>query len=144
MSGEDRRAEGPAPAPSRGEGAGTSSEALDVEVERELVRMRTQPDRVNFVLPLVVDPGFDQVRSEHVALQQEIVVLLEIVENDIEGARKLLDLLGLGRRQLVEVLVHRLPRVDLVGDAVETRHDARGERQVRIAGRVRRPELNAL
>src|SRR6185295_17890116 len=101
--------------------------ALDVVVERELVRMRTQPNRIDLILPLVLDPGLDQVRGEHVALEEELVVLLEVVEHDVERAGKLLDLLLLGGRQLVQILVHRLARIDLVRDAVETRHDARGE-----------------
>src|SRR6059036_1781317 len=96
----------------------------NIEVERELPRMRTQPHRVDLVLALVVDPRLDHVRREDVALQQPVVALLEVVEHDVERAGQLLDLLRLGRRQLVEVLVHRLARIDLVGDAIEPGHDA--------------------
>src|SRR5262245_26159252 len=46
----------------------------DVEVQGELVGVRTQPDRIHFVLALVVDPRLDEVRGEHVALQQELVI----------------------------------------------------------------------
>src|SRR2546422_776174 len=77
----------------------------NVEVQGELVGMRAQPDGIDLVLPLVVDPGLDDVGREDVALEQPVVRLLQIVEHDVERARHLLDLLRLGRRQLVEVLV---------------------------------------
>src|SRR4029450_13120886 len=63
---------------------GMIAEKLDVEVQRELVRVRPQPDRVDLVLPLVLEPGLDEVGSEDVALQQEVVVLLQVVEHDVE------------------------------------------------------------
>src|SRR6266480_7915633 len=75
--------------------------ALDIEVQRELPRVRTEPHRVHLVLALVVDPRFDHVRREDVALQQPVVGFLEVVEHDAEVAGKLLDLLRLGRWQLV-------------------------------------------
>src|SRR6267142_6961321 len=53
--------------------------ALDVVVEGELVRMRPQAHGIHLVLPLVVDPGLDEIRREDVALEEEVVVLLEIV-----------------------------------------------------------------
>ena len=48
------------------------------------------------------------------------------------------------RRQLVQVLVHRLVRLDLVLDAVDAGHQHGRERQVRVGRRVRHPELQAL
>src|SRR5207244_181751 len=126
----------------RGEARGPA--ALDVEVERVLPRMGAQPYGVHLVLALVLDPRLDHVRRKDVALQQPIVRLLEVIEHDAEVAGELLDLLRLGGRQLVEVLIDRLARIDLVGDAVEPRHQARREAQVRIAGRVGRAELDAL
>src|SRR5262249_60004634 len=91
-----------------GGGGGASPGArplLNVEVEGELVRVWAQPDGIDLVLPLVVDPRLDDVRREDVALEQPVVRLLEIVEDDVERARQLLDLLRLGGRQLVEILV---------------------------------------
>src|SRR5712691_3612509 len=117
---------------------------LYVEVERVLPRMRAEPYGVHLVLALVLDPRLDHVRREDVALQQPIVGLLEVVEHDAEVAGELLDLLRLGGRQLVEVLVDRLARIDLVRDAVEPRHEARREGQIRVARVVGRPELDAL
>src|SRR5262245_63055645 len=40
----------------------------NIEVQRELPRVRTQPDRIDLVLPLVLEPGLDDVRREHVTL----------------------------------------------------------------------------
>src|SRR5258705_279169 len=71
-------------------------EDLDVVVEGELVGMRTQPDGIHLILPLVVDPRLDQVGGEDIALEEEGVILLQVVEDDVERPRELLDLLLLG------------------------------------------------
>ena len=39
----------------------------DVVVEMKLVRMRAQPDGIDLLFSLVVEPGFDHVSSEHIA-----------------------------------------------------------------------------
>ena len=59
-------------------------------------------------------------------------------------AGNLRDVGGLVRRQLVEVLVDRCRRLDLVLDAVQAGHHHRGERQVRVRRRVGAAELDAL
>src|SRR6185295_13975507 len=46
---------------------------LQVVVERELVRVRPQPYRIEFVDPLVLDPGVDHVLGEDTALQQPLM-----------------------------------------------------------------------
>src|SRR5262245_35761160 len=62
---------------------------LDVEVEGELVGVRAEADRVDLLLALVPDPGADHVAREHVALQQECVVLLQGVQRLVERTRRL-------------------------------------------------------
>src|SRR5215469_18380506 len=54
--------------PYSGEG---SEKTLDVIVEREFVRMRAETYRIGFGAAFVVDECFDQLLSEHVALDQE-------------------------------------------------------------------------
>src|SRR5687767_12284151 len=44
---------------------------LDVEVEGELSRVRPQGDGVDLVLPLVGDPGLDQLRREDASGRQD-------------------------------------------------------------------------
>jgi hypothetical protein len=78
---------------------------LDVEVERELPRMRAQPNRINFVLPLVLDPCLDQVLGEDVAFEKECVIGLQGIEHFIERARKLFDLRRFLRRPLFAFFV---------------------------------------
>lgn len=53
---------------------------LVVVVEVELVRVRAQPQRIDLVLHLVVDPPLDHVLREDAALEQELVVLLQGLE----------------------------------------------------------------
>src|SRR4029079_2150751 len=110
---------------------------LVVEVQRELVRVRTQPERVHLVLTLVVDPGLDDLRREHVALEEERMVALEGLQRLVERARRLRHVLELFRSQGVDVLVERLARVELVLDTVEAGHQHDREREVRVRRRVR-------
>ena len=95
--------------------------------------MRAQAHGVELVGPLVLDPRVDDVLREHAALEQPLVVVLQVVEHLFERARHLLDHRLLLGRQVVQVLVHRLRRLELVLDAVEAGHQHRAERQVRVA-----------
>jgi hypothetical protein len=117
---------------------------LDVVVQRELVRVRPQADRVDLDLALVGDPRRDEVLGEDPALEQVVVVGLERVEHGVERRGHLRDVGELVRRQLVEVLVDRGRRLDLVADAVEAGHEHRREREVGVARRVGAAELEAL
>src|ERR1022692_119620 len=87
-----------------------------VVVHLELVRVRTEPHRVDLVRALVVDPRLDQVWREEAALEQVLVVGLQALEDLLQRAWHLRDRQRLVRRKLVEVLVHRLGRLDLVPD----------------------------
>src|SRR5262249_39057334 len=98
-----------------------------VVIEKELVRDRPEVDRGQLALALVGDPGLDHVRGEDVAPEQPGVVLLQGVEHLAERAGGALDLLGLLGLEVVQVLVDRLARVDLVLDAVEAGHQLGGE-----------------
>src|SRR6516164_1470641 len=117
---------------------------LRVKVELELVGVGAEPDRVELAGPLVVHPGLDQVRGEHPAVEQVGVIGLQGAEYLIEGPGYLVDGERLVGRQLVQVLVHWLGRLDLVPDAVDARHQHRGECQVGVGGRIRNPELQPL
>ncbi len=64
---------------------GSETLESDVVIELELVGVWAQPDRVDLVGALEVDPGLDQVRGEYVALQQEVVIGLERVEHLVEA-----------------------------------------------------------
>ncbi len=62
----------------------------------------------------------------------------------VQGAGHLLDALCFLGRQAVEVLVHRLARVDAVLDAVEAGHQQGRKSTGRGCRRIGRAELNAL
>ena len=57
---------------------------LNIKVQGELIRMRPQADGVHFLLALVPDPGADHVAREHVALEQEFMIALQVVERFIQ------------------------------------------------------------
>ena len=92
---------------------------------------------------LSVDVGVDQVVGEHAAAGQELAILVEVVERHVERAAHRRDLLVLLGRQVVEVLVGGVARVDLVLHAVQAGHQHRGEREVGVRGRVREADLDA-
>ncbi len=54
------------------------------------------------------------------------------------------DALQLLWRQVVEILVHRRARIELVLDAVEARHQHRRESQVRVGERIGEADFDAL
>src|SRR2546422_521437 len=77
---------------------------------------------------------------------EEHVVGLQVLDGLLQGSRQLSDavFLTLACAEMVQVLVDGVARIDLLLDAVEARAQHCGEGQVRVAGRVRRPVLDAL
>src|SRR5437868_9512288 len=117
---------------------------LNVVVQSELVRMRTQTDRVHFLLALVLDVGADQLFGEYITLEHEGMVFLQTVERFVECARHGWDLRQLLRPEIVDVLIERLAWINLVLDAVQAGHHHGGERHVRVAARIGWTELDTL
>src|ERR1035437_10378594 len=62
-----------------------------VVVQAELVRVRTEPDRVDLVGSLHVDPRLDEIRGEDATLEQIVVVLLQAVDHRGQRRRSLCD-----------------------------------------------------
>ena len=93
--------------------------ALAREVERVLERVHRSAVRRHFFL-LHRDVGVDQVIREDTATGQELAVLIEVSQGFREIAADRRDLGVLFGRQIVQVLISRIARVDLVLDAVET------------------------
>lgn len=85
---------------------------LRVVVEVELVGVGAQPHLVHLLGPLVIEPRFQEVAGEHAALQEEFVVLLQGVQDLVQAAGYLLDARRLLGRELVDVSLQRLARVD--------------------------------
>src|SRR5215216_7441463 len=126
------RAYGMVPGPLTDEAApAIGSTRLAVEVERELVWVRSDLDSVGLLAP-ELDVGGDQVLGEDVALREERVVGLERGQRLVEGGRDGRDPRDLLRRELVEVAVDRLARVQLAFDPVESRHQHRREREIGV------------
>src|SRR6476619_217842 len=73
--------------------------SLNIEVQSELVWMRPQTHRVDFLFPFVVQPCFDQIRRKDSAFEKKIMIFLQGVERLIKRTRHRLDLLCLLRRQ---------------------------------------------
>src|SRR5436190_23124944 len=117
---------------------------LNVVIQLEFVRMRPQTNRVGLRLALVGDKGLDQLLREYIALEQEPVIVLQAGERFFERRRHRWHLLQFLRFEIVDVLVERLTRINLVLYAVETSHGHGSKREVRIARRIRRTELDAL
>src|SRR4051812_5743897 len=61
---------------------------LDVVVHREFHRMRPEAQRRDLILAFVSYPSLDQLRSEYVALEQELMIVLKCLERLVEAARQ--------------------------------------------------------
>ena len=99
----------------------TADGSSGVKIQAELIRMRTEPHRVDLPLPLPFQPRGDHVVGEHVAAEQEAAVTFERVAGLVErggGLGHVLQFLG---RHVVDVAVERFARVELVLDAVDRR-----------------------
>ena len=71
-------------------------------------------------------------------------VLVEVFQRLAQAAAHRRDLLQLFLRQIVEILVHRRTRIDLVLDAVEAGHQHRGEGEIGIGHRIGEADFDAL
>src|SRR5262249_50829020 len=93
-----------------------------VEVQGELVRMRAQPSLTHFSVILVIDPGLYQVLGEYIALEQELVIVLEILQRCFQRSRHCWNLREFRRSQGVNILVERLTRIELALNTIEPGH----------------------
>src|SRR5258705_13564323 len=115
----------------------TRQARLDVVIEMKLVRMGAQPDGINLLFSLVVEPGLDHVAGEDIAAQQERVIAFERVKRLVERSGRRFHLLCFGGRGVIEIFVDRAAWIDAVVYAVEAGHQHRGEGQIGIAGGIR-------
>src|SRR5215831_8492970 len=114
-----------------------SHPVLDVVIKKELVRVRTQPNLIDFARALVVDIDLHRISGEHLSLEQKLMISLERIKRLIERSGSRRDFGALERRQVVKVFVDGVPWADPALDAVKARHEHRRERQIGIAGGIR-------
>src|SRR4029079_5657265 len=105
----------------------------DIKIQRKLQRMRTHAQGRYFLVAFVADPTLDQLLTKDVALEQEVVISLERFQRLVQRTRQRRHVLQLFRREIVDVLLQRVTRIDPVLNAVDTREQHRRKRQVRIA-----------
>ena len=72
------------------------------------------------------------------------MILLQIAQRLLERRGHARHFGQLGRRQCVDVLVERLARIEPALNSVDPRHQHRGEREIRIAGRVGEAHFDSL
>ena len=80
--------------------------------------MRAQADGIDLLGALVVDPSVDQVVGEHIALQEKVPVLIQGIQRLFQRPGRLRHPFLLLGRQIVQVFVQRVSRVDLPLNAV--------------------------
>src|SRR5262249_46468996 len=95
------------------------------------------------LLHLEVRVGVEEVIVEHPARFEEGAILLEVAERLAQRAAHGGDLFELRRRQVVEVLVDGGAGIELVLDAVETRHQHGGKGEGGVGERIRIAHLDA-
>src|SRR2546421_12568815 len=92
---------------------------LDVKVHAELKRVWAHPQGLNLALALVSYPAINQLRREDIAFQEEGMIVFERLERFIQRTRKARHVLQSFGREIVDVLVERLARIDAVLNAVK-------------------------
>src|SRR5690349_12163708 len=73
-----------------------------VVVQVELIGMRPQPERIDLVLALVIDPRPNEIVREHLASCEKRVILLERLQGLFERTRRLSRAFQLLSRHLVD------------------------------------------
>src|SRR5690606_10613549 len=128
--GRKRRGVSPAPLPS----------VAVVQLVFQRVRGRAE---LGDFLHLQRDVAVDEVVAHDAAGLEELAVRVERFEGLVQAGADLRDVLLFLRRQVVQVLVARRARVDLVTDAVQAGHHQRGEGQVAGLQRIGEADLDA-
>ena len=96
---------------------------LGVVVEGELVRIRTQLERLDFGFLLEVDVAFEGVGGEHVTGGEPVVIAFEGFDGFFQALHRCLEFGQLFRWQIVDVLVQWLARIDFVLNTVDGSHE---------------------
>ncbi len=104
--------------------------------------MRGHAHTVN-VLLLQLQVGVDEVVAEHATAGQELAIRIQSGQGFVQRAGHGRHFGSLFRRQIIQVLVHGIARMDLVDDAVQTGHQLGSEGQVRVGSRIREADFNA-
>src|SRR6266850_272736 len=94
---------------------------LHVVVEEKLIWMRTQAQGV-VLFALGRNPHVQEIAGEYIALEQEIMVLLEAIQGFAEAAGNVGNFFQFLWREFVDVLVQRFTGIDLVLNAVQPGH----------------------
>ncbi|RMN84403.1 hypothetical protein ALQ56_05747 [Pseudomonas syringae pv. papulans] len=92
---------------------------------------------LDFFFAFQLDVGIDEVVAENAALGQERAALVQFFQGFFQAAANLWDLFGLFWRQVIQVFVSCVARVDLVLDAVQASHQQSRECQVRVGRWIR-------
>src|SRR5258707_11362884 len=85
--------------------------SLGAVVHIELDRMRSHPEASDF-FHLQRTVRIEHVVRKDAALGQELAILVEMLDRHVERRAYILYLLGLCRRQIVEILVDRIARMN--------------------------------
>ncbi|RMR21496.1 hypothetical protein ALP89_05683 [Pseudomonas syringae pv. persicae] len=114
--------------------AGAAGSAAVVQLVFQWVYEGTNAD---FFFAFQCDVSVDEVVAEYAAFGQERTALVQFFQRFFQAAANLWDLFGLFRRQVIQVFVSCVARVDLVLDAVQASHQQSREGQVRVGCRIR-------
>src|SRR4029079_748123 len=115
--------------------------ALKAVVYREFDGMGRHAE-IGDLLHLELDVRVQHVIGEYAAASQELAILVEHFQRLVQGRTNVGNLLGLFRRQVVQVLVDGVARMNLVLHTVQPRQQHGGEGQVRIRGRIGEADLD--
>ena len=85
------------------------------------------------------DIGIEHIVAEHAALGEESAILVEVFQGFIKRSAWMRNLRGLRSFEIVQVLVHGLPGIDLVLNSIQPGHHHGRESEIGICSRIREP-----
>jgi len=115
---------------------------LTTVIHFQLNRMRGHA-KARDLLHLQANVSVDHVIREHAATSQKLAILVQMLHGHIERMTYRGDVLRLFGLEIVEILVSRIARVELVLNSIQPRHHHCGKRKVRVGAGIRETHFDA-
>src|SRR5579883_2877354 len=122
----------------------STSLPLNIKIEGKFMRMRPKAHGIHLLLSLVIKPSLNKILSEGAAFQQKSMVILQSLEHLVQAPRRGLHLDLLCGAEIVQILINRRGRHELLFNAIQSGEQYGAEGKVGIGRRVGTTKLDPL
>src|SRR5579875_1403241 len=112
-----------------------SANSLNIKIEGKFMRMRPKAHGIHLLLSLVIKPSLNKILSEGAAFQQKFMVILQSLEHLLQAPRRGLHLGLLCEAEIVQILINRRGRHELLFNAIQSGEQYGAEGKVGIGRR---------